>query len=286
MNSHQRCLADERRDKEYGNRLIQNYIERWYHVPKNFELYLYVSQVLQAEGVRAAMEAHRRAMPYCMGSLYWQINDCWPVASWSSIDYYGRWKALHYTARNSFAQILISPDISEDKIKIYVVSDQQKDTEATLDITAITFNGKKIFNNSVSIKVKANSSECATTLEKQQIVGEEDQSRLILITVLKNGEKILAQNISYFKSPKELQLEKPKYSVNITKSETGYNVELTANTLAKNVYLTCGDVKEFVSDNYFDLLPDMKKIIMISTDLGKKEFERRLKIVSLVDSYE
>ena len=76
--------------------------------PKDFESYVYVSQVLQAEGVKVAMEAHRRAMPYCMGSLYWQIDDCWPVASWSSIDYYGRWKALHYTAKNSYAPILIS----------------------------------------------------------------------------------------------------------------------------------------------------------------------------------
>jgi beta-mannosidase len=63
---------------------------------------------MQADGVRLAMEAHRRAMPYCMGSLYWQINDCWPVASWSSIDYFGRWKALHYTARRIFAPV-ISP---------------------------------------------------------------------------------------------------------------------------------------------------------------------------------
>ncbi|MFH0989525.1 MAG: glycoside hydrolase family 2 protein [bacterium] len=91
MLSHQRCMADARRDKEYGNRLIQTYMDRWYRTPKDFESYLYVSQVLQAEGVQVALEAHRRAMPFCMGSLYWQIDDCWPVASWSSIDYYGRW---------------------------------------------------------------------------------------------------------------------------------------------------------------------------------------------------
>jgi len=92
-----------------GNQLIREYMLREYPQPKDFESFLYVSQVLQAEGIKIGAEHFRRIMPLNMGSLYWQIDDCWPVASWSSIDYYGRWKALQYYARRFYQDLLISP---------------------------------------------------------------------------------------------------------------------------------------------------------------------------------
>ena len=96
-----------------GNPLIRTYMERDFRKPKDFASFLYVGQVLQATVIKYAAEAHRRAMGHNWGSLYWQLDDCWPVASWSSIDYYGRWKALHYFARRFFAPVLVSP--VEDK---------------------------------------------------------------------------------------------------------------------------------------------------------------------------
>ena len=92
-----------------GNLRIRDYLGMYYKTPKDFESFLYVGQILQAYGIKQAIEAHRRAMPYCMGSLYWQIDDCWPVASWSSMDYYKRWKALHYIAKKAYEPVLISP---------------------------------------------------------------------------------------------------------------------------------------------------------------------------------
>ncbi|PYS69255.1 MAG: hypothetical protein DMF73_15115, partial [Acidobacteria bacterium] len=92
-----------------GNQLIREYMLREYPEPKDFESFLYVSQVLQAEGIKIGAEHLRRIMPHNMGSLFWQIDDCWPVASWSSIDYTGRWKALQYYARRFYNDILISP---------------------------------------------------------------------------------------------------------------------------------------------------------------------------------
>lgn len=71
----------------------------YYKVPEDFDRLVYMGLVLQGVGVRQGLEAHRRNRPYCMGTLYWQLNDSWPVVSWSSIDYYGNWKALHYQAK-------------------------------------------------------------------------------------------------------------------------------------------------------------------------------------------
>jgi beta-mannosidase len=283
--SHQRCMADERRDKEYGNRLIQWYMDRWYRAPKNFESYIYISQVLQAEGVKVAMEAHRRAMPFCMGSLYWQIDDCWPVASWSSIDYYGRWKALHYAAKNSYAPILISPVIEEDFVKIYLVSDKPENINAVLEISVIDFDGKIVSNQSIPVYLRRNHSDIVATLSISRLVSETDESRLVLLCRLSSGDMPLAENISYFKLPKDLDLEHPEIRSHITKTTTGFIVELTTNTLAKNIHLTCSDPESFFNDNYFDLIPGIPKTVTVKTQIQQDEFERSLYIISLADSY-
>jgi len=94
MNAHQKHPR--------GNELIQTYMKREFPKPRDLRQLIYFSQLLQAEGMRTAIEAHRRAKPYCMGSLYWQLNDCWPVVSWSGLDYYGNWKALHYFVKRAF----------------------------------------------------------------------------------------------------------------------------------------------------------------------------------------
>ena len=115
MKSHQRSSI--------GNSTIEDYMFRDYNKPNSFAGYLYVSQILQAYGVSMGMESHRRNKGYSMGSLYWQLNDCWPVASWSSIDYYGKWKALHYSTKKAFQPILISFYKTENQLELHVISD-------------------------------------------------------------------------------------------------------------------------------------------------------------------
>ncbi|MGB6403517.1 MAG: glycoside hydrolase family 2 protein, partial [Candidatus Sulfotelmatobacter sp.] len=107
-----------------GNERILTYMLREYHEPKDFASFVYLSQVQQAEIIKIGAEHLRRQRPRTMGSLYWQLNDCWPVASWASIDYYGRWKALHYYARRFYDDLLISPFLHDGKVDVYVVSDK------------------------------------------------------------------------------------------------------------------------------------------------------------------
>ncbi len=159
MLSHQRCMADDRKDREYGNRLIQLYIKRQFRERKDFESYVYVSQLLQAEGDKIAIEAHRRNMPFCMGSAYWQIDDCWPVASWSSIDYYGKWKALHYYVKRAYRTFLISTVLNNDLLNIYIISDSLYTVPAELNVKVMNFDGNEIYNKTFPVKVSANSSQ-------------------------------------------------------------------------------------------------------------------------------
>jgi beta-mannosidase len=224
-------------------------------------------------------------MPYCMGSLYWQIDDCWPVASWSSIDYYGRWKALQYTARNSYAPILISPVHSEHNIQIHIVSDKTVDRDAVLDVLVMDFNGTVVFQKSIPVIVQANKSETVANILMSQVGNNLDHSRLVCLFRLKNNDSLLAENISYFTSPKNLNLKHPKIVKKITKTDSGFLLELTTNTLAKNVYLTCSDSTGFFNDNFFDLIPGIPRIIHVNSQQQQAEFEQSLKMTSLVDSY-
>ncbi|WP_216843173.1 hypothetical protein, partial [Klebsiella pneumoniae] len=111
---------------------------------------------LQADGLRVAFEAHRRNMPICMGSLYWQLNDCWPAVSWSGIDYYGQWKALHYQAARSFAPVLVCAEAHEGGFRIHGVSDRMEDIAAELVVELVDFDGIVLWREARAVRLGAN----------------------------------------------------------------------------------------------------------------------------------
>ncbi len=284
MLSHQRCMSDERRDKEYGNRLIQWYMDRQFNQPKDFESYIYVAQVLQAEGIKSAIEAHRRNMPKCMGSMYWQINDCWPVASWSSIDYYGKWKALHYYARNSYSPILAAPHLNGGQVDFYVVSDKIENIDASLEIRTLDFNSKTLFSKIVPVTVKANVSYAYLSMTKKELVGLNDETKIFTNVKVSANGTVLSENNLFFNNQKELALEKPQIKINVVKIDDSYQYELTTDKLAKNVYLSFDDAEGFFSDNYFDLLPGTTKLVTFSNQ-ESLDANDEIKIKSLVDTF-
>jgi beta-mannosidase len=156
MLAHHRAYDDTTRDPNYSDNTICRYMNRYAWVPERFEDYVYMTQWFQAEAVKVAMEAHRRAKPYCMGTLFWQLNDCWPVVSWSSIDYYGRWKALQYYSRRAYAPVLVSPYLAEDgTVSVKVVSDRIEEFNGTLETYVMGFDGNIIKQTDVRCYVTA-----------------------------------------------------------------------------------------------------------------------------------
>ena len=252
-----------------GFETIQTYMERDYKVPTSFEDYIYVSQILQARGFKIAIEAHRSAMPYCMGSLYWQLNDCWPVTSWSSTDYYGRWKAAQYQIKRSFeSKLLVMKGVKNlennelNSIKVQIVNEALNDEKGTLNLSMIQFDGKELWKKTKSIYLQSNSVTDVMELSKAEIPETKLWKDGLLSAEFINykGEKTVSNY--YFVSPKELNLKK----TNITYKFIDKNhLELSSTTLAKDVYIQ-GEGIEF-EDNYIDLLPNEKKVI---TFKGKK----------------
>jgi beta-mannosidase len=237
-----------------GFETINEYMARDFPVPYSLEKYNYVSQLLQARGMKIAIEAHRLAKPYCMGSLYWQLNDCWPVTSWSTLDYYGNWKAAHYQVKESFAPILLAVKENADGYSIIGSNDNLEAISGTLAVKLIDFSGKELWSATKECALDVEKSTNCFQISNADLPKFEKEKTVLVIAFTSNQKKTVAHH--YFVKPKELQLEKPTIEINIV-GET--LIELKTNTLAKNVYLQANDA--FFEENYFDLLPGIPKII-------------------------
>ena len=241
-----------------GYETIKEYMERDYHVPKDFDNYLYVSQLLQARGMQIAIEAHRRAKPYCMGTLYWQLNDCWPVTSWSSTDYYGNWKAFHYQVKRSYESLLLSVCKENEKYVIYGINDEVETKKGNLKIQLIDFDGTILWHKEEYITIKENQNKIITVLD-DSLLQKVNQEKVVLSVKLETDKEKITSNY-YFVKPKKLKLKKPTI---IIKRQNETTIEITTNTLAKDVFLFSEGVH--FEENYFDLLPHEKRIIHLSS---------------------
>lgn len=260
---------------------IQSFIFNEYGPVTDFSSYAYLSQLVQADGMKTAIEAHRRAKPYCMGSVYWQLNDCWPAISWSGIDYYGNRKALHYAAKHTFSDILISIDENENTYPVHIISDKLKDIIGKLDIRICDLNGKVLWwESSSTTKVAANSSRVYYMLDKA-VVNKYNKNGMVLMCSFKTeaGQEITAP-LFFFIAAKELVLSKPNITVNKI-SEKRFS--LKTDVLAKNIYIHLDNSEIKLSDNFFDLLPGKEKIIEIQDESNFSAIEKQLRFTTLFD---
>ncbi|MFY0601982.1 MAG: glycoside hydrolase family 2 protein [Cyclobacteriaceae bacterium] len=267
-----------------GNQLIKEYLLRDYKEPKDFQSFIYASQVLQAEGMKKGIEAHRRNKPFCMGTLYWQLNDCWPVASWSGIDYYGQWKALHYKVRDGYADTLICGTFVEGKIEVFIVSDLIQKQKGEFSVEIADFSGKKIFGHRQKVQIEANTSRKMFCDSISHVLGNNDPKSVYISLSLSIAGEMVSKNIYYLKPPKDLKITPPVITHSVQNCHQTYQVKLLSDVLAKNVYVEFeGEMGNF-SDNFFDLLPGEEKVITIpATDITNKF--PVLKITTLMDMH-
>lgn len=251
-----------------GNSLIQEYMNREYNQPKDFKKFVYASQILQAEGMRIGLEAHRRSQPYCMGTLYWQLNDCWPVASWSSIDYYGNWKALNYVVRDVFAPIGLSITKNEnEKFSIWIMSDKRTDINDTLIINSYNLKGKKTNSKSIGI---VNSKDIGSKLITKDY--ENINKNEFIIATLKN-KKISSKTI-FTSKVKDIIFLKP----NLTTKWDDNVIKIKSDLPAFQVYFELDGIK--FDKNYLTMLPGIEYTINYTGSITNKE---NLLIWSLYD---
>jgi beta-mannosidase len=201
-----------------GNSIIMHYLLDWFRLPTAFDMTLWLSQILQGMAVKHAVEHWRRTMPRGMGTLYWQLNDCWPVASWSSLDYSGRWKALHYMARHFYAPLLVSavPNLDDGSVSVHVTSDLREDVTAEVDGGAQT----ALF--------PANNNSSLMTLDLKAAVNEYGARNLLIWLELWVDETLVSENLALFARPKHLQLGEPEFDFAVQDEGDGrYRINLS-----------------------------------------------------------
>ncbi len=212
------------------------------------------------------MEGHRQKRPWTMGSLYWQVNDCWPVTSWSSIDSEMRWKALQFYAKNSFAPtaILFEAIDSTSQVKLWGVTDEMKVRKGKVIISLIDFNGKVLWNEELEVNIPKNGNQEIMFRSVKELLNNSKARNVALVAqAVIDGEQKMA--IHYFEKFKNLNLPKANYDVDYVKVGSGKILAtITANVLLKNVLFEAEKIQNNPSDAYFDMLPGETRTIELN----------------------
>lgn len=274
-----------------GNTTILQYMLSWFRLPGRFEDVIWVSQILQGMAMKYACEHWRRSMPRGMGTLYWQLNDNWPVASWSSIDYHGRWKATHYMARNFFAPLLISglEDQEKGTVEIHVTSDLMKPVHAMAEWTVTDLNGNELLKGKKKTRATSGTSRRIATVQMKRLLREFGEHNVLVWLNLTAPGQPASTNLVRFARPKHMDLSrKPGVRATVRKNAAGgFSATLTTKKPALWTWLELEGADATMSDNFIHLCPGKSVEVEIrpAEEMTLTDLRKRLVVRSLVDTY-
>ena len=275
---------------DIGNSTIMHYMLDWFRLPLGFENTIWVSQIQQGMAMKYAIEHWRRNMPRTMGVIYWQLNDTWPAPSWSSIDYFCRWKALHYMARNFFNSIIISgvENTKSNELEIHITSDlyNKIPVEAICEVTDL--NGQILYSKSFKTETATPGNIKISTVCLKNIIEQYGSKNILVWLELQSNGKTISTNFVNFEKPKYLELKKTNISTNISKLDNySYEITLNTNIPALWTWLELKNTDTIFSDNFFHLRPgkSLKIRVRLNNKITLKALKEQLIIRSLIDTY-
>lgn len=275
FNSHQKCAS--------GNDKMVYYIASRFNLPKKFEDYVYLSQVTQNECIADATEHWRRNKGRCNGSMYWQFNDCWGVCSWSSIDYYGNYKALQYGARHFNAPLSVSVEDSDESIKIFVLNDLNTNQRVEAEYQIFDFENGALEKYKTDIEMNAVENCLAFELDVHELKRVYKTNRTGICARLYQDGKLINQKVVLLDKEKNLYLPKAKLKTKITIEDNQLRLTIKTNYFARLVRVESSKSIMPFSDNYFDILPGEEKEITIPADaaMSLRALAESIKVSSL-----
>lgn len=277
-----------------ANGKILGYIADYFLYPDSLDSLTYISQILQLKAIQYGVEHWRRNRGRCMGSLYWQLNDCWPVASWASIDYYGRWKALHYGARRFYAPIMISASEKEElspEITYYIHNDTRKPFTGTVETSLILADFRVLSQQTKEIQAEPLSACPVFSVNYTSwLTGWEEKTHGFARVRLFEGGQCISEQTTLFVKPKHFSYPKVTYQVRAEEEEKQFAVTITADGFAQYVELDFEEWDAVFSDNYFDITEKEGKTVKVEKaelPLGTsaEEILGQIKVRSVADSY-
>ena len=278
-------MMSHQRGGDHANGLIETYLLNEYKKPRDFRAFLYMNHVLQGDAIKTAIESHRRQMPYNMGTLFWQHNDCWPVASWASRDYYGRWKAQHYYVRKAYDDILISSVVEGDDLKVYAVSDRLENTSGRLQLQVCRFDGTVVHHWDKSVGISGNDSRvCFSAPLAKLLEGADRGTVYVRVDYTDKSGRVYHNNYCLGKQ-KDMDYPKVDLQTEVRSIEGGYEVTVSADKFARAVCLSVADNESVYSDNYFDVQPKSSVQVQVRTRLSAEAFNGSLRLTCLNNEF-
>ncbi|WP_105613989.1 beta-mannosidase [Vallitalea okinawensis] len=258
-----------------ANGRILGYLAQTFKYPKNFDSLLYTSQLLQAEAIKYGVEHWRRNRNRCMGAIYWQLNDCWPVASWASIDYYGRWKALHYFAKRFFAPIMLSVEDTDSIVRFAVANETLDTFKGQIKWYLRKNNGEVLDSDTIDAEVKQLSSKYMDSLDfSNDLLTKEERFSTYMDYYLICDDQIIGSGSTLFTEPKYFKFLDPKISFEVIDNGQDFTLSFKTINYAKYIEIDFKDMDIVLEDNYFDMNKDIGRIINVSKDTLPENINR------------
>ncbi|WP_426453173.1 beta-mannosidase [Paenibacillus sp. S-38] len=282
-------IMERHQNHPEANGKIMNYLAQLFKFPKDLDSLIYASQLVQAEAIRYGVEYWRQHRGICMGSLYWQLNDCWPAASWSSIDYYGRWKALHYAAKRFYSPVCVSASERDLKVELHITNDTRVPVEGMLEWQLRDHRSRVLQEGGVWTTAGELASYCPLQLDFDGELTGPERRRSYLEFRLRSGEgEVLSRGTVLFVPSKHFELLSPRLTAEVEEHEHSFLVRVQSLSFARYVELSLREADGMASDNYFDLSAGEPREILFAKDrlsvpLSLEGFREQLRLRSLID---
>ena len=284
MESHQKNDA--------ANGKMLYYLSENFRYPKDFKSLLYVTQILQAMAIKSGVEHWRRNRGRCMGTLYWQVNDNWPVASWASIDYFGRWKALHYAAKHFYAQTAASICLEGEMAGVYLENETMRGQQYEAKLVLKTLDLEVLDCVEKKGTVKELSSELLIEKDYGELLKVRDKEEVFLEAVVTLSDGTVLKETEIFVPYKYLKLKKPQVKATVTEEKDEYRIHLCADTFVPFLELDFADADAVFGDNYLMLTEKKETVVTLKKEditqgsfADAEDLKKRLVCRSVTDTY-
>ena len=279
IEAHQKFLAGK------GNERLMKYVNDEFGTPAGFRDFAYLSQVMQAEGIELAALHHRRSRPYTMGTLYWQLNDVWPGASWSSIDWFGRPKALQFHARRFFAPVAVAA-LREPKgvTSLSLLNDRTHRVRGELRTRVMTLDGKLLRDERKQVNLAPLSATRVADYRDAELLGKAPANDTVAVFELQAEGEPAARGVVYFAPAKEIAWKDAGLKASLRQDGEAFLLEITAARLARGVWIDFGALDADLPDNAITVLPGERVTLRVTSAATEGALRAALQIRSLADA--
>ena len=272
MENHQKCVG--------GNKKILMYMADNYLYPRTFETLVYASQLLQADAIKYGVEHFRRNRGYCMGSIYWQFNDCWPVASWSSVDSNLRYKALHYAAKKFYAPIAVGLFLEGNGLTVNIANETMNDFdgEVRMYVSASDLKIKEEYIRKISVDRLSSKDVFEVKIDLSDAYND-----FLYVDLYDENGKFICRNSQLLIPAKHYNFNKPEINVEIKDVDCGVELSVTSDCFAKGVFIDFDGFDVVLSDNFFDITSSSPYVVTATTEYTADELKNTMKVLSVYD---